>query len=185
MEKELIGKFDEVDIAMRDYEMEILALQEKTKQVQESLPSLQENIQKAEQEKTEALDDFCLDKCDQKTVDLKAESYDQTVKKEKSAREILEVLGRKEIAAQERFHRLNEQRVRIESQIWNFLYEESLKDTQAAVTKKLYLAFAINYRRLNSIPWESFLAQIKKPEKEYLEELSQKIDRLFQEAIGR
>lgn len=185
MEKELIGKFNKVATVIRDYEMEISALQEKTRQVQESLPSLQENIQKAEQEKTDAFDNFCLDKCDQKIVDLKAESYDQAMRKEKLAREVLEVLGQKEIAAQERLHQLNEQRAQIENQIWKFLYEEILEDIWAAVTKKLNLAFAINHRRSNSIPWESFLNQINKPGKEDLKELSQEVDSLFQEAVGR
>jgi len=186
MKKELIGKFDEVAAEIKDSEMEISTLQEKTRQVQESLPGLQENIQKTEQEKTKALDDFCLDKSNQNTVDLKAESYDQAMRKEKSAREILEVLGQKEIAAQKRLHRLSEQRARVESQIWNALYEEIFEDTRASIEKQLYKVFAVNARRSNSMIWENFLFWvIKKPQKEDLEGFSQEVNMLFKKAIKR
>jgi len=186
IEKELLDKFDEATKAVRDSEHELLTIQEKTRQVQESLPGLEENVQKAEQEKAQAIDDFCLSKCDQKTVDLKVEAYDRATRKESSGKEILEVLAQKEIAAQEQLHRAEQGQRQIEGRIWNFVFEKISTDTRASVGKQLHRAFVVNARRANSAIWEDFLIGIiKKPQREHLDELAPEINKLFQDAIRR
>jgi len=184
IEKDLRDRYTDSLKAIQEAETDLNAIQDKQTQIQESLPEVEKAVQKAEQEKAQSIDDFCLSKVDQKTVDLKTEAFGWVTSKLKCIREILEVLGQKEIAAQDQLSRLRDKHNRIENEIWNLLFEQIQADTRASIQKQLHRAFAVNARRSSSMTWIDFLGGlVERCEKEHLETLAPEIDKLFQEAV--
>lgn len=172
--------------AMANVQSELSKVLEKKEIMEVRLPDIQETVEKTGQDKKGAFDRFLIDQETERVVDDTQQKHDEALRSKERTEEILKALTSKEQELNAELHKVRERQAHTETIVWNEISSQIMAQISKEISDKIYWAYAVNSRKRSSMPWEVFLQSLfARPDMEILKAYGPKLNKLFQEAIGR